>query len=1066
MKGYYYDDNNNFIIENYHRAKTFSSFLPGIAGELGIPIWSFYVNRGQGISSFGIQDKNNSIMEFFPANSAYQYVSTYGFRTFIKDLSTNGQVYEPFKERFGTGTKSDKEIVTTKMTIMKDSFVIEDFNKENGIHVKVTYSTLSNVPFGGLIRSLELTNTTDVVKNFELIDGMPALLPYGVEHDAYKQTSNLMRSWMEVGHTDSKIPYYKLRSSTKDEAVVSLSDDGYFFMNESMNDDNVRAIYDPGLVFDYQSDLSVPVGFIQNDFEDLMDKDQVFANKVPSAFQLAKISLKPGQVKTINSVYGYVSDYKKIEEFTKTLHLSDFVEGQIEMTKKEVNTISGDIHTETGIKAFDQYMEQTYLDNILRGGKPLIFEGLESDHVYHVYSRKHGDPERDYNFFSLEPSNYSQGNGNYRDVCQNRRNDVVMDPKVGKFNVWMFYNLVQADGYNPLSIKGTKFKVSQENSNHLSNNLAELGIDSIAVNRIVDIVKNQFTPGSLMTELNAIIDETISGRNVLEIALKYANQEIDVDFGEGFWSDHFTYNQDLVDSYEYMYPDKIEATLFEDYNYQFYNAPYFVVPREDKYNLVEDGVVRQYEAISKKQAEVTTWLTDASGVIVKTNLFNKMLVLSLTKFMNIDSFALGLEMEGDKPGWNDALNGLPGLMGSGMSESIEIKRTIDYLCHSCESYKARGSIALLEDVSELLEALALVLSQIDVDHLHKDYKQSFKLWDMLNEVKEKYRDKTKYNMESSHHQVDLPSIHEVLKTLSQIFELGINRAMEIGNGIIPSYFVNEVTSYDLNNKNTAFGKPSVKALAFAHRPLPFFLEAPTRFLKSQNAETGRDLYNNVKASGIYDKGLKMYKTSASLNSETHEIGRIRAFTPGWLERESVFLHMTYKYLLSTLEAGLYDEFYEDIKSNMIPMLDPNVYGRATTENSSFLASSVNPDPSVVGQGFVARLSGSTAEAISMWIQMFIGSQGFEMNEQGLKFTFDPKLSYEFFDENGKIVYKLFNTTKVTLINKTGKNTYGTEKALISGIKVDGQDLEELYLNKEDASRLRNKEIMEIVVTFK
>ena len=83
--------------------------------------------------------------------------------------------------------------------------------------------------------------------------------------------------------------------------------------------------------------------------------------------------------------------------------------------------------------------------------------------LYHIYSRKHGDPERDYNFFSLEPSNYSQGNGNYRDVCQNRRNDVIMDPKVQDFNVWMFYNLIQTDGYNPLSIKGTKFIVSNDN---------------------------------------------------------------------------------------------------------------------------------------------------------------------------------------------------------------------------------------------------------------------------------------------------------------------------------------------------------------------------------------------------------------------------------------------------------------------------------------------------------------------------------------------------------------------------------------------------------------------------
>lgn len=79
----------------------------------------------------------------------------------------------------------------------------------------------------------------------------------------------------------------------------------------------------------------------------------------------------------------------------------------------------------------------------------IFFEGKDQEYVYHIFSRKHGDLERDYNFFSLEPSTYSRGNGNYRDVCQNRRNDVVMNPKVKDFNVKMFFSLVQADGYNP-----------------------------------------------------------------------------------------------------------------------------------------------------------------------------------------------------------------------------------------------------------------------------------------------------------------------------------------------------------------------------------------------------------------------------------------------------------------------------------------------------------------------------------------------------------------------------------------------------------------------------------------
>src|SRR5690554_7356028 len=45
--------------------------------------------------------------------------------------------------------------------------------------------------------------------------------------------------------------------------------------------------------------------------------------------------------------------------------------------------------------------------------------------------------------------------------------------------------------------------------------------------------------------------------------------------------------------------------------------------------------------------------------------------------------------------------------------------------------------------------------------------------------------------------------------------------------------------------------------------------------------------------------------SVDLTNETPEIGRIHAFTKGWLERESNFLHMGYKYIYAMLKSGLY-----------------------------------------------------------------------------------------------------------------------------------------------------------------
>ena len=46
-----------FVIDDYDKLPAFSSFLPGLAGVKGIPMWTFYTNRGQGMNSFGIDNK-------------------------------------------------------------------------------------------------------------------------------------------------------------------------------------------------------------------------------------------------------------------------------------------------------------------------------------------------------------------------------------------------------------------------------------------------------------------------------------------------------------------------------------------------------------------------------------------------------------------------------------------------------------------------------------------------------------------------------------------------------------------------------------------------------------------------------------------------------------------------------------------------------------------------------------------------------------------------------------------------------------------------------------------------
>ena len=93
------------------------------------------------------------------------------------------------------------------------------------------------------------------------------------------------------------------------------------------------------------------------------------------------------------------------------------------------------------------------------------------------------------------------------------------------------------------------------------------------------------------------------------------------------------------------------------------------------------------------------------------------------------------------------------------------------------------------------------------------------------------------------------------------------------------------------------------------------------------------------------------------------------------------MHMSYKYYLQLIRGKLYDQFFSEYKGGgILPFMDPEVYGRPLMECSSFIASSAFPDPSVHGQGFLARLSGSTAEFMDIWKLMFIGPEPFFLND--------------------------------------------------------------------------------------
>lgn len=970
-----------YKIKDYGRKSTFASFLPGIAGLRGIPIWCYYVNRGQGVVSFGVDNKDCAIMEFYPAHVAYQNVKRTGFRTFLRK---DGKYLECFS----------KERWEQEMEIGMNSLSLRERNEEEKLRTDVDYFILPGERIGALVRKVSVTNEDEREISLEILDGMPALIPYGVDADSMKNMTQTAKAWMLAEDLEEKVPFFRTRASLADSAAVQEIKGGNFSFACLEDGTLLTPVVDPEAVFAYDCSLETAVRFVQDGLAGVYGWKQVTSNLLPCSFYGAQATLKPGETLTLYEVVGQVESRDCLKRFLEEKRDGSYFEEKQEEAEGLIDELVDGIATKTASESFDVYCRYTYMDNLLRGGYPIP---LGNNKLYYVYSRKHGDLERDYNYFSMLPEFFSQGNGNFRDVNQNRRCDVFFAPFVGRENIKMFYSLLQLDGYNPLGVEKLTYQLDGEKAKTLFS-----GMDEKAAETLTAFTKKPFTPGALWAKL----DDTLGQwkEPLFYQVIDFAESTVNGNFGEGYWSDHWTYNLDLIEDYLEIFPDKEREMLFEE-EYTYFLSQIRVNRRGRRYAVTEKGL-RQYHALDEESkrsgAEKLVRAQYGKGEIVHVTLMEKLLLLCATKFAALDAYGMGVEMEGGKPGWYDALNGLPGLFGSSMAETYELARMLHYTISVLERFP--GDVAVTEELGDLIDELRLVV-RLEKGSLSQEG-EILSFWNRINDVKELYWDKTYSGISGKKKTYAGEALAEALKEWEVFVERGIEKACAFGEGICPTYFSYEVTDYEKK-------ADGIVPLGFKVKPVPAFLEGPVRYLKLElPGEKKKALYENVKNSGLYDKKLSMYKVNDSLEEASYELGRACAFTPGWLENESIWLHMEYKYLLELLRSGMYAEFFEDFHQAAVPFLDPEVYGRSIYENSSFIASSRNPDERIHGKGFVARLSGSTIEFISMWKLLMFGRHVFTVKKKELVFSPQPALPAYLIPEDGVVEATLLGETAV------------------------------------------------------
>ncbi len=242
----------------------------------------------------------------------------------------------------------------------------------------------------------------------------------------------------------------------------------------------------------------------------------------------------------------------------------------------------------------------------------------------------------------MVPEYYTQGNGNFRDVNQNRRSDVLFAPYVKDHNIKLFYNLLQLDGYNPLVVRQVTYKAVRPDKI-----LEYVKQDGKSLMR--GFFQKEFSPGSLFACLEQhSISLECCREEFLSAVVEHSSLKFHADFGEGYWTDHWTYHLDLIETYLSVYPEMEKHLLFSDKSYTYYESRAVVKPRHERYVQTERGI-RQYHALCEdRKMEVLkdSVSTDyGKGTVYVTNLMTKLVVLAANKAASLDMSGLGIEME-------------------------------------------------------------------------------------------------------------------------------------------------------------------------------------------------------------------------------------------------------------------------------------------------------------------------------------------------------------------------------------------------------------------------------------
>ncbi|MDP5157616.1 MAG: hypothetical protein NWQ07_03450 [Flaviramulus sp.] len=612
--------------------------------------WMFISSNG-GLTA-GRKNAGFSLFPYYTDDKITESAEITGSKT-IFQIHYNDEIliWEPFSIR-------QMGIYEVKRNLYKNTYgnkiIFEEINKDLGLTFQYEWNSSDQF---GFVKKSKLINSSKDVKIITVLDGLQNIIPNGVPADTQATHSNLVDAYKRnelipaVGLgiyalsaiiVDKAEPSEALKANT----VWSAGLKNPIYLLSSIQLDNFRK----GKSVKQEVDVKAEKGayFISSEIELKSDseKNWMFVANVNKSItgvnEVAEI------IKNTNNITEAVqkdinAGTKKLIELTaasdglqltadaliNTRHFSntlfnimrggifddgyniekqDFIQYISKANKSFFSKKEQQLNTLPEIFTLD-YLKNLAEDDVDTNFKRLCFEYLPLK-----FSRRHGDPSRPWNKFSINTRSEIDGSkildyeGNWRDIFQNWEALAHSYPEYIESMIHKFLNATTFEGYNPYRVTkdGFDWEIIEEND-----------------------------PWSYI----------------------------------GYWGDHqIIYLLKFLEFIENHYPKLLEKRFSEDI-FVYANVPYKIKSYSDTLINPKDTIDFDYK-LDEKINEAKQFLgadgallTDKNSEIYKVNLIEKLLATVLAKVSNFIPEG-GIWLNTQRPEWNDANNAL---VGNGVS---------------------------------------------------------------------------------------------------------------------------------------------------------------------------------------------------------------------------------------------------------------------------------------------------------------------------------------------------------------------------------------------------------------